>query len=403
MNNMFSLRNLFKKTPLRVIYSVIRFSYKDVPLMIYQRKRANCKIEPTKIVFSSFNGTKYSAQPQWICDALMNNGKHYDIVWILPSDAKVPKGIRTVQPDTKEAIDELTSASIWVDNCRKKYWIRKKSDQLYIQTWHGPICIKAVEKDAVETLPPYYVLCAKRDSLKCDYMVAECEWRKRNIRNAFWYDEGPIIEAEFKKKEYLNPNTYVQKVREKYGFSDNEEIILYLPTFRKNGDTSCYLRDYSRIIAAAQERFGKRYRVIVRLHPNIVSQQNFVNYDEQLRNGSEYPSVEELIVASDIVISDYSGCIFESFRAGKKVFLYCEDMEKYVNEDRRMYFDMKNFPAPFSLSEEELLHSIYNFDSRVYYRKVEQFNRDVGYYDLDACNVICSLIKEKIEKGAYKK
>ena len=354
------------------------------------------KPKPNKIVFCSFLGKQFNAQPKMIFDELVaRNIPDLDIVWILSDKTVIPNGFRTVKPRSIHSVFELATAKVWVDNARKDFWIKKKKGQLYIQTWHGPVCLKAVESDCEKTLSPVYVMGAKRDSKNADFLVAETEWRKKNIKNAFWY-RGEILEGEFKKKELIDTSKTSDKVKSFYGIKDNEKIVLYVPTFRKNSNLDCYSLDYNRVLNALKQADGADYRFIVRLHPNISQYQKKLDYNDNKLNGTVYPSADELIASADVIISDYSGCIFEGYRANKKVFIFATDIDSYLKEDRKMYFDLFGLPSPVAKTNDELVEIINKFDLDEYDRKRSAFVENVGYYYDDASKLVVNEILKRI-------
>ena len=120
--------------------------------------------------------------------------------------------------------------------------------------------------------------------------------------------------------------------------------------------------------------------MIVRLHPNIADKQNCVQYTENVLNGSQYQNIEELIVASDVLFTDYSSCAFDAMEAGKKVFMYATDIEKYAN-DRGTYFDLLELPFPLAQNEKELESVITNFNDEKYKNDVSAFMQMQGIFN----------------------
>lgn len=346
-----------------------------------------CKLLPianNKVVFSSFNGTMYNGQPLLICEELKKRlGDELDIVWILKDGVDVPANVRTAKPKSFKMMYELLTARAWVDNARKYHFIKKRPGQFYIQTWHGQIALKAIEKDAQDTLPRNYIKGAKRDSKNADLIVAETAWGHQNIRDAFWYD-GEILNASFKYCYDLSPEETTRNVRRKFGIAENEKILLYAPTFRKDGNTDCYLQQFDDVAEKLGEKFNAKFKTIVRLHPNVGDKKDVYAYSENLLDGTNYPSYDDLVCAADVVISDYSSCAFYAYKANKVVFLYTKDLDDYLKNDRKMYFDIRELPAPVCESHQELLDNIENFDASKYFQKVNEFIDEVGFYPADA-------------------
>ena len=351
-------------------------------------------LKKNKIVFSSFYGLQYNGGPKMISDQLL--GKGYDVVWALPHSMIVSEKIRKVRYHTVRYYYEMATATVWVDNCRKDYWLKRRKGQLYIQTWHGPVCIKAVEKDAEETIGKRYLRNAKYDSKIANYIVAESEWRKQNIISSFWYD-GSIIEAEFKQPH--NPNIG-NEVRNFYGIPLTWKMLVYVPTFRNSKSVAAYFNDYGVLLEKLKQKTESEWCVIVRMHPNVSDTAKQIQYGSRVFNGTLYCSADDLISASDCVMTDYSGCIFDGFKAKKIVLLFARDYESYMKEERRLYFDLNKLPAPMAKTEEELYKIIDDFDPEVYEMKREQFVNTLGYYASDAAEVCAGIIMRHLDDFA---
>ena len=146
---MYTIKNILKNSILYAPLSFAKHFFKRWYLMLFYHLFNILKIKSKRIVFCSFFGQQFNAQPKMIFDELISrNIPDLDIVWILPDGLIDSKGFRTVRPYSIKAIYELATAKVWIDNARKDFWIKKKKSQFYVQTWHGPVCIKAVEKDA---------------------------------------------------------------------------------------------------------------------------------------------------------------------------------------------------------------------------------------------------------------
>lgn len=73
-----------------------------------------------------------------------------------------------------------------MDDTRKLYYFKKRPGQYYIQTWHGGLGLKKVERDCEEALSKEYVAYAKIDSRNMDLLLACCRWESESYREAFW-------------------------------------------------------------------------------------------------------------------------------------------------------------------------------------------------------------------------
>lgn len=391
-----TIKEVLKTTKAYHLYSSLRVivQRKDIKHIMFSVIFWVLPIRNNKIVFSSFLGQQYNAQPKMICDELLKKRHlNIDIVWILPNDVAHDSHVRTVPPDTIKALYELYTAKVWVDNCRKPYWVKKKRKQMYIQTWHGPVCLKYVEKDAKAQLPSFYTRSAIQDSKNANYIVSEAKWRTENIKNSFWYN-GNIIKGEFKKDNNLREAR--KRVLSYYSLNDESvKIATYLPTFRKNGETDCYLSEFEDLLSILKETTNEKWIIIVRLHPNVMDRANQFNYSDTVKNGTLYSTVDDLISVSEIIITDYSGCIFEGMRAEKKVLIYAKDYEEYCKKDRGFYFNLEELPCPIAenLVELKAILQEYNWDD--YETKRKDFVEILGYYEENAAEkCVHEIIKE---------
>lgn len=358
-----------------------------------------------KIVFSHFDGKAYGGNPRIICDELIRIKAPYRLVWITDKRFKgsLPDEVDWVPVNSMRQLWALSTAKIWIDDCRKSNRFRKNNKQYYIQTWHGGgPCLKKIEADAISTLPQTYILDAKNDSEMADLFISACAWRTKNYREAFWYD-GEILNCGTPASDiYSKDITSIKKeIYSTFNVNPLKRIVLYAPTFRSDHDTDCYRMDYIQILNSLKSRFQDEWIIIVRLHPSIMELSDFIKYSDQIINGSLYPQFEDLLISADALITDYSGCMFEAYRLGKKVFIYAPDLHKYVETERDLYFDITELPADVSLSDTDLINNILQFDEDHYNKKVNQFLEDIGYYPFgNATETIVARIKKVIE-GDY--
>jgi len=360
-------------------------------------------IRPNKIVINSYMGRGYGGEGKAIADQLLKQKKNYDIVWLCNDIREsAPKGIRYVKEKSIRSIYELVTAKIWIDNRRKSGCVRKRKSQFYIQTWHGDVCIKYVEGDAGDGLSQEYIRTAKRDSKMADLFVAGSEWREKNYKKAFWYN-GEILKGDlykqFSSQENRGKNRRI--VWESLSLPEGARYALYAPTFRNDHNLEVYSLDYERLVHALEARFGGRWCAVVRLHPNISNLHDRIEYDQTtVFDGSKYEQVNDLIENCDLLISDFSGVIFDGFKAKKRVVLFATDFEKYISEERGLYFDFKQMPSPISQNNEQLEKIISHFDDSAYEESRQAFVDKLGYYTADAAKLVADRIQSIVQGGA---
>ena len=351
--------------------------------------------------------------------------------------------ITFLKTNTKSAIYALATAGIWVDCNRKENYIQKRKNQIYIQTWHGGLPLKRLELDCREYLPQEYIKNALRDTGMTDIYISNSEYCNELYRRAFGFKKrifcfgsarmDPLIrpvrfsagamrekllsrlpESVFRR---LLNEAYIKAFKMKEQAKQGEEqeqkdhlrinIALYAPTYR---DSVSEVQERAnelggRIINALENRFGGKFVVVTRFHPLAMSRVNHINsaylqFDEKERiiDGNEFSDLYSMMAAADVLITDYSNCMFEMSYVGKPVFLYATDVEQY-DDTRGMYFDYEKLPFPIAHNERELYENINSYDREGYREKQKEFFEDVGVTeDGRAAEKVAKLISRLIEK-----
>lgn len=345
-----------------------------------------CKIQKNKIVVCSYYGADYGDNGKYIVEELLRRSGDLDIVWLLKEELlqknRLPKGVRGVKYRSRQSVYELQTAGVWIDNSRKTYGWKRKG-QYYIQTWHGDIGLKRIEKDVEEVLAPSYVRNAKKDSAMADAMVSGNAWFTGKIRDAFWYD-GEIIKCGYPRRDILyGSQEHLQQIKHTMGLPENAKVFFYAPTFRRNQEelgVTIYTLNWERVLAAAQTQFGGEWVGIIRLHPNISHMASMLELPPNVFDMTLYPDMQELLAVSDICISDYSSSVFEFAVTRKPAFIYANDVADY-QQDRGTYFQFSELPFAVAQNEEELVENILSFGEREYREKCDLFYNDtLGMY-----------------------
>ena len=359
-------------------------------------------VKKGKIVFRSFSKS-YGCNPKYIAQEVLKQKLPYEIVFIAKKgqEKSFPKGINVVTSKIKEYF-ALSTANVIVANSRiGNYFLKgfkKKKNQLYIQTWHGSLGIKKMEADC-DNLSAKYVQEAKIDSANIDYLLSNSKWLTDTYNSSFFYD-GKIIETGNARNDiFFTSNKDIrQKVCEYFGIKGNMKICLYAPTFRDDKNLDCYSINYKKLLQTLNEKFGGNWIAISRLHPNLSKLKNVIPQIEGVYNGGKYPDIQELLVAADIMITDYSSCMFDFMISEKPAFIFATDIEKY-NTDRGFYYTLETTPFAIADNNQKLIRNISTFDEKRYQEAVKKFLKEKGCADKgNAAKQIVDLIKKHIER-----
>ena len=93
---------------------------------------------------------------------------------------------------------------------------------------------------------------------------------------------------------------------------------------------------------------------------------------------SQADDMNELLCASDVLVTDYSSSAFDAICAYIPVFLYADDLEEYIKERGKLMWDMRMLPFSVAVSNEELAANIEQFDEDKYRKAIDAFQKKYG-------------------------
>ena len=373
-------------------------------------------VEDKKIVISNYSGNTYGCNPKYITDEIIRRKLPYKLVWLVKNpkieaeSGNFPPEVKLVNYYSLKALKELATSKIWIATIRKicffKAGLIKKRNQIYINTWHGSLGIKKLDADAPNFLNRVnWDGYEKKDSESLDYLLSNSQFENDLFKRNF-DEHGEIKQFGHPRNDiFFSDSTVInEKIRNVLGLNKDVHICLYAPSYRDDGRIYCFGIKYEELLETLTEKFGGKWVVLVRLHPNFRQyQKRVIPQRENIYNVSEYPDIQELLVASDIAITDYSSCIFDFMLSRKPGFIYATDIKEF-DEDRGFYYPLTSTPFPVAKNNDELRKNILEFDYKSYRKKVEEFLQEKGCMeDGHASERAVDLIEEIMNEGINEK
>ncbi len=356
-------------------------------------------VKKNKIIFNSFCGKGYGDSPKYIADEILRRSRIFDLVWMVNKlDEPLPKGIRPVLNNSKEALFELATSKVIICNVKHALVFKKKKKQYYIQTWHGSFGLKYIEKDAQDKLSPNYLQKTIADSKNIDLLLSSSNWQTDEYKRAFWYD-GLILEKGFPRNDiFFNlSKAKIEHIKSRLNINANNMVLLYAPTFRKNHSIDVYNIDLGLVKAVLESKTKKEWTVLVRLHPNISFYSNlFLGID--YLDVTSYIDGQEILAISDVLITDYSSNMIDYILMDRPVFLFAPDIQEY-NEERGLKPVYFKLPFQICRNNKELEDSIKAFEMESYKKRLIEFKKSFICYDQGTSSKqVVDIIYEKTSK-----
>lgn len=381
---------IFRRT-FKVIYKFINkhiLRWIDFFFSVIYRKIYSLfvKTQKNKIVFVVYQGT-YTCNAKYITEELLKRkDKKLDIVWLVNKRVfldeehdGIPKEVRVVQKGTANAVYELMTARIWVDNALNCLWklVPKKKDQIYLNTWHGSLGIKRLDTYN----PMYWKYIARKSRKAIDYFLTNSEFENQVFEESYWQGTGKKMIGHARNDIFFAPDIMKKlkkKVCEFYELDPDTKILLYAPTFRGDKEVDAYDIDYEKLYQALNERYPGKWKLLLRYHfHNRRHKMECAKEEDYIVNATKYPDIQELMAAADIGITDYSSWIYDYMLTRRPCFIYASDMEKY-NEERGFYYKLETTPFMLAKNTKQLCDNIKSFEQDVYEERLEAFLKDKG-------------------------
>ena len=364
-----------------------------------------------KVLFMTYRN-EYECNPKYILEKMIELDLPYDLVWVRSAGTNVdtsafPKSVRLVERGSYEFFNELASAHVWVDNALNCEWTRfkkKEGEQVYINTWHGSMGLKRIDKNSGQT--PKWLSAAKRVTKYVDYMVSDSKFENMVYRTTYW-PETEILEYGHPRNDALviRNEAREKELRERlsgrYGFDLDDKLLIYAPTFRDSGELVGHDLEFHRIVEALEERFGGTWRVLSRMHFHDRKKTSVRSKSSGNRviDVTDYLDMQELLAVADAGLTDYSSWCCDYVLTGKPCFIYAPDYEEY-KQGRGLYYPLEETPFPLALERDELCDKIRTFDEALYAQKKEEFLAARGSFeDGHAADRVVGKIIDIVEAG----
>lgn len=351
-----------------------------------------CRLFPVKrrkIVFTTIEGTTgFTCNPKYIALELIQRNKSFapneqwELVWLVNDISKVfPTEIKKVKNTLLNRAFHLTTAHFWIDNSRKQLEVRKRRNQIYIQTWHAKLGFKPTGLDRGASFSKIAYLVTKHDSDMIDYWLSNSDWYDKTLKTGSLY-EGKALRTGSPRCDILVNKTesQCQRVRNMLGLKQEAKLLMYAPTFRGGSQATDRTvqaeneseLDFDKLVTAFEKRFGGQWYVLLRLHPQLAARHIESGASgERLIDISKIDDMYEILAGCDAFLTDYSSAAFDAAVMRIPVFLYCDDYAEYEGERGKLLWDLRKLPFPLAETPEELEHTIESFDKEGYGKKLD--------------------------------
>ena len=322
------------------------------------RRALSRPVDADLAVFAAYWERGVACNPAAIAAKLAELAPHIHPVWVVSKDntALLPPGTDHVVPGTRRYWEVLATAKYLVNNVNFPNAVVKRPDAIHLQTHHGTplkrMGLDQIEHPAAAKGLDFDALLARID--RWDYSVSANSHSTRMWERAYparytSLDHGYPRNDVF----YTSGADAVRAARARLGIAPGKTAVLYAPTHRDYEAGFTPRLD----LAELADRLGEDTVLLVRAHyfyGGATSPLTGLRRSGRLIDVSSYDPVEELCLAADALITDYSSIMFDYANLDRPIVVYADDWETY-RTTRGVYFDlMTDHPGQVARTQEEL-------------------------------------------------
>lgn len=342
-------------------------------------------VKKKQVLFMSYDGMTFSDSPMYIYRKMKDMEIRF--IWaikkgVITDELKLlPKNTKVINRYSLAFLYYILTSKVIVVNDTLNVYLPIRKNQVLINTWHGGGAFKTVgmtEKNPSKYDEFFFKEQAKKTSI---FIACSESFIRDVIHDSFLY-YGEVLRTGIPRNAILfqKHGNIKEKVHDYYSISLETKIVLYAPTFRKN---NCFIvnekqLDMSMCTKALRRKFKNNFVLLYRAH-------HLLSYTESkdtngFLDATDYPDMQELLCAADVLISDYSSCLWDATLLKIPVFLFVPDVDDY-SDDRGFLLDIHEWPYSLARTNEELNDNIIAFDYEDYKQSAENFLVKLGSYE----------------------
>ena len=350
-----------RRTTVKQLRKRSRARARKLALERYYRERLQEPIDPNLAVYAAYWFRGYSCNPRAVYERARELVPEVRGVWVVKASAAkaMPEGVEYVVANTREYYDAIARAGTFVNNVNFPDHLVKREGTVHVQTHHGtPLKHMGLDLQGTHVagrLMDFDALLARVG--RWDFSVSQNPHTTR-IWERVYPGTYETLEVGYPRNDVLALATEAdtERVRRDLGIEPGQTAVLYTPTHRE------YQPGYVPVLDLAHvaEGLGRGHVVLARLH-------YFYDADPLLRDlhragrvrdVASYPSIEELCLAADVLVTDYSSIMFDYAVLDRPIVTHAPDWEVY-RAVRGAYFDLlTEGPGVVTRSEDELIAAL---------------------------------------------
>ncbi|MHA3725127.1 bifunctional glycosyltransferase/CDP-glycerol:glycerophosphate glycerophosphotransferase [Leucobacter sp. HY1910] len=355
------------------------------------------------ITFLGFD-FKYQGNSRYLFEEMIVDPRFSNLtIKFVTSDKRVPANHR-LSPGLLATNEYLARSEVVIAESWVPPQVRKHENSTWIQLWHGTP-IKRLLFDTHERKIAWRNRKNKNnkfsDIQRWDYLVTDSKAGSEKLLTAFQLRQSQVVQAGYPRVKFLIDSDPSRNSPDKQNIRDwvgldkctDKKVLLYAPTWRDyNYGAKPGKGDYNYVLDVDKlaRSLGDDYVILFHDHGYISSSFKSRNY--RCIDASK-TNIQNLLLISDVVISDYSSVVFDALSIDIPFLMYAPDQDLY-EEYRGTYKDIWNdLNHTVTSSFEELLLKVRGLEFNEQY----EFLKNRYAYSSEAD--LLTVVSEVLQKG----
>ncbi|MEV5457948.1 CDP-glycerol glycerophosphotransferase family protein [Streptomyces cellulosae] len=305
-------------------------------------------LDPNLAVYSAFSHRGMLGDPAAIYRAARELAPHIRGVWVVADEeraATLPPGTPYVLPDTSEYRRVTGRATYFVNNVNWAGTLVKRPGSVHVHTHHGtPLKYAGADLLGKPGARLHFdVPQMLRRADRWDYGLVANRHSELVWERAFPCHFTSLRSGSPRNDVLVRGDEErARATRERLGIPEGDTVVLYAPTRRD------YRRDglVERIdLARFAADLGEGRTLVVRLHPTLADgPARGLGLSELHRRGvlvdaTDEPEVQDVLLAADVLVTDYSSVMFDYALLDRPVVVHADDWDAF-RASRGAYLDV---------------------------------------------------------------
>jgi CDP-glycerol glycerophosphotransferase len=361
------------------------------------------------VFLRSLYGEVANCNPLALHEELFRRGSGLQLLWsVQDRSVAVPRGGVALIEGSREWHRALARSRFQMVNVHQLSGFVKPEGQKIIQTMHGyPFKVMGHEWWQKGSFAPSQVASYDSRARDWDFFVSPATYATPLLEAAFLTPAGAspkILEIGYPRNDVLlsaEAPRIRRRVRDLLGIRPEQTVVLYAPTFRdylSPDDMKADIVDFFDVQAAAR-RLGPGFVFLMRGHAfNVRANQRYDEGDSVV-DVTDYPDVNDLCLASDVAVLDYSSLRFDYGLTDKPMIFFTPDLEQYDAARGGILDYASTAPGPLVRRSREVVDQLRRLDSiDAQYRDARRKFRET-YLDLEDGHATDRLIEAVFTPG----